>query len=148
MTVNRTVIVLTLTPIAIRVCLFFLFTLLFLSFFSLCSSLPPFSFFLLCLFLLYNFFPLYFSLFFLIDRNILIFVLDDGETWSQEGENRKATKKDVERWGKKHEIRLWDWIGVVSFRSWSMVGKSVSRLFVSDSEFEAIKGGRNPAHSS
>ena len=82
----------------------------------------------------------------MIDRNITIYILDDGETWSREGEIRKATKKDVERWGGEYELRLWDWIGVVGDSEDFMVGQSVSRLVVSDSEFEAIKEGQKPRH--
>ena len=79
------------------------------------------------------------------NRTITIYILSDGETWGMEGENRKATKKDVKKWGKKYDIELGDWIGVVNDDEF-LTGKSVSTLLVTATELEYLNEGRKVRH--
>jgi hypothetical protein len=78
-------------------------------------------------------------------RNIKIYVLSDGETWGMEGENRKATIYDVERWGEEYNIELGDWIGVVNGEEF-LTGKSVSFLMISKNELNELEYGSAVRH--
>lgn len=76
------------------------------------------------------------------NRNLTIYVLNDGESWGETGENRKATENDVERWG-EYNIKLDDWIGVVNDSEF-ISGKSVSKLLISQEEFDDLNSGGKP----
>jgi hypothetical protein len=79
------------------------------------------------------------------NRNITIYILSDGETWGMEGENRKATEEDVEKWGENYNIELGDWIGVVNDEEF-LTGKSVATLLVTANELEELNEGRKVRH--